>query len=47
MENIDSVNQSILLAAKARGEIYKGRMTATTEYVKAGGSLLSGANQWG
>jgi DNA-directed RNA polymerase beta subunit len=46
MENIDSVNQSILLAAKARGEIYKGRMTATTEYVKAGGSLLSGANQW-
>jgi hypothetical protein len=44
VEYIDSRNESLLLTAKARGEIYKGKMTATTEYVKAGGSLLGSAN---
>jgi len=45
MDNIDSINQSLLLAAKAQGEIFKGKMTATTEYVKAGGSLLGELNK--
>ena len=44
MDNIDSINQSLLLAAKAQGEIFKGKMTASTEYVKAGGSLLGELN---
>ena len=45
MDNIDSINQSLLLAAKAQGEIFKGKMTASTEYVKAGGSLLGELNK--
>ena len=46
MDNIDSINQSLLLAAKAQGEIFKGKMTASTEYVKAGGSLLGELNKY-
>ena len=38
---IDNTNQSLLLAARARGEKFKGRMTAATEYIKAGSSLLT------
>ncbi len=37
----DQINQSILLEARGRGEEFKGRMTAQTEYMKAAGSLLT------
>ena len=42
-ENIDFIdarNQSLLLEAKARGEIFTGRALAGPEYIKAGTSLL-------
>ena len=39
-------NQSLLLAARGRGELYKGQLTARTEYYKAAGSLLSTANDF-
>ena len=41
IDYIDATNQSLLLKGRARGEIFKGRMTAATEYIKAGTSLLS------
>ena len=41
IDYIDTTNQSLLLKGRARGEIFKGRMTAATEYIKAGTSLLS------
>ena len=47
VEYIDSRNESLLLAAKGRGEMYKGRLTAQAEYAKAAGSLLSDANTLG
>ena len=37
----DLKNQSILLMAKASGERFKGEITRTTEYAKAGASLLA------
>ena len=37
----DLKNQSILLMAKASGERFKGEITRTTEYAKAGASLLT------
>ena len=37
----DLKNQSILLMAKATGERFKGEITRTTEYAKAGASLLT------
>ena len=37
----DQINQSILLEARGKGEEFKGRMTAQTEYMKAAGSLLT------
>ena len=37
----DLKNQSILLMAKASGERFKGELTKTTEYAKAGASLLT------
>ena len=37
----DLKNQSILLMAKASGEKFKGEITRTTEYAKAGASLLT------
>ena len=40
----DLINQSILLQARATGERLKGDMTATSEYWKAGGSLLAMAS---
>ena len=47
VEYIDNRNQSLLLAAKGRGEMYKGMLTKQTEYAKAAGSLLSDANTLG
>ena len=44
VDYIDTVNQSLLLAAKGRGERFKGRMTAGVQLLEAGGSLLAGAN---
>jgi len=41
VERIDLVNNSLLLQAKGRGEKLKGDMTARTEYIKAGASLLT------
>ena len=49
-ENLDFMetrNQSLLFETKAQGDIYKGRLGATSEYAKAAGSLLSMANQYG
>ena len=37
----DMINQSLLIEARGRGEEFKGKMTATTQYMKAAGSLLS------
>lgn len=42
---INEVNQSILLQAKGAGERFKGELTARTEYIKAGVSLLSMGQQ--
>jgi len=37
----DMINQSLLIEARGRGEEFKGKTTANTEYMKAAGSLLS------
>ena len=37
----DAINQSLLIEARGRGEEFKGKMTANTEYMKAAGSLLT------
>ena len=37
----DQINQSLLIEARGRGEEFKGKMTANTEYMKAAGSLLT------
>ena len=37
----DMVNQSLLLQARGRGELFKGKLTARAEYMKAAGSLLT------
>jgi hypothetical protein len=37
----DMINQSLLIEARGRGEEFKGKMTANTEYMKAAGSLLT------
>ena len=34
-------NQSLLLQARGRGELFKGKLTARAEYMKATGSLLT------
>ena len=41
----DMINQSLLIEARGRGEEFKGKMTANTEYAKAAGSLLSMGSQ--
>jgi len=41
----DQINQSLLIEARGRGEEFKGKMTANTEYIKAAGSLLSMGSQ--
>ena len=37
----DQINQSLLIEARGRGEEFKGKVTANTEYMKAAGSLLT------
>ena len=37
----DMINQSLLIEARGRGEEFKGRMTANTQYMAAAGSLLT------
>ena len=41
----DMINQSLLIEARGRGEEFKGKMTANTEYMKAAGSLSSMGSQ--
>ena len=41
VERIDGVNQARLIKARGEGEEYKGLMTARSEYMKAGASLLT------
>ena len=45
LDFMETRNQSLLYEGKAQADLYKGRLGATTEYAKAGGSLLSMANQ--
>ena len=40
----DAINQSLLIQARGRGEEFKGKMMANTEYMKAAGSLLTMGN---
>ena len=40
----DAINQSLLIEARGRGEEFKGKMMANTEYMKAAGSLLTMGN---
>jgi hypothetical protein len=42
----DTINQSLLMQGKAQGELFKGKLTANTEYAKAAGSLLSMGYQY-
>jgi hypothetical protein len=46
MDQTELTNQSLLLAARGRGELFKGQLTARAEYGKAAGSLLSTANDF-
>jgi hypothetical protein len=41
----DQINQSLLIEARGRGEEFKGKMTANTQYMAAVGSLLSMGSQ--
>ena len=41
----DMINQSLLIEARGRGEEFKGKMTANTQYMQAAGSLLSMGSQ--
>ena len=41
----DQINQSLLIQARGRGEEFKGKMTANTQYMAAVGSLLSMGSQ--
>ena len=45
LDFIENRNQSLLFATKAQGDIYRAKLGAVSEYAKAGGSLLSMANQ--
>ena len=45
LEYMETRNQSLLFSQKAEADIYKGKLGAVSEYAKAGGSLLSMANQ--
>ena len=46
MDQTELTNQTLLLSARGKGELYKGQLTARTEYFKAAGSLLSTANDF-
>jgi hypothetical protein len=41
----DQINQSLLIEARGRGEEFKGKMTANTQYMAALGSLLTMGSQ--
>ena len=41
----DQINQSLLIEARGRGEEFKGKMTANTQYMAAVGSLLTMGSQ--
>jgi len=41
----DQINQSLLIEARGRGEEFKGKMTANTQYMQAFGSILSMGSQ--
>lgn len=43
MDYQDQVNNSLLLRSKGEGELYKGNLTARTQYISAVGSLLGDA----
>lgn len=45
VNQMDLMNQALLLKAKGESERYKGLLTARTEYIKAGASLLSMGTQ--
>ncbi len=45
VERIDGVNTALLIKAKGDAAKYKGLLTAQTEYIKAGASLLSMGQQ--
>tara|TARA_R100001591_G_scaffold25959_1_gene35804 strand:- start:565 stop:1017 length:453 start_codon:yes stop_codon:yes gene_type:complete len=46
MDQTELTNQSLLLEARGRGQLFQGQLTARTEYYKAAGSLLSTANDF-
>ena len=46
MDQTELINSTLLNEARARGELFKGQLTARTEYFKAAGSLLSTANDF-
>jgi hypothetical protein len=41
----DQINQSLLIEARGRGEEFKGKMTANTQYMAAVGSILTMGSQ--
>ena len=41
----DQINQSLLIQARGRGEEFKGKMTANTQYMAAVGSILTMGSQ--
>ena len=41
----DQINQSLLIEARGRGEEFKGKMTANTQYMATVGSLLTMGSQ--
>jgi hypothetical protein len=44
MDYQDQINNSLLLRSKGEGELYKGNLTARTQYISAVGSLLGDAS---
>ena len=44
MDYQDQINNSLMLQAKGEGELFKGNLTARTQYVSAVGSLLGDAS---
>ena len=47
MDQQDQLNQSLLLAARGEGELFKGKLTAQAQRIAGVGSLLSTANSFG
>ena len=44
MDFQDQINNSLLLRSKGEGELYKGELTARTQYISSIGSLLGDAS---